>query len=263
MLGWHPDFCSTLADRGYFVIRFDNRDVGLSDKFPGARYKLADMAQDAVGLLTALGIDSAHVVGQSMGGMIAQRIAIDCPSRVRSLALIYTTPNLDHLLGAQTLRDRADIPWAKSREEAVENYLRNEEPCAGPDYPHDEEWLRILGGQMYDRNYDPEGIDRQLEVLTTVEDLLPALAQSNHVPTLLLHGDADALIDVGGSLAIHGALPHSRLKVYPGMGHQLPRRLWPDILDSITQNAATPSAAQLVPAVPSQLERGNPDVAPT
>jgi pimeloyl-ACP methyl ester carboxylesterase len=235
MLGWHHDFCRFVADRGFFVIRFDNRDAGLSDKFPNGLYTLADMAADTAGLLTALGIDASHVVGQSMGGMIAQQLAIDYPQRVLSLALIYTSPDTDHIIGADILAERSVIPHATNRQEAVDAYLLNEAPCAGPAYPHDEQWLRTLGGLMYDRNYDPDGVDRQRQAITGPDNRLPALARLS-VPTLIIHGDSDALISPTGSEAIHHAIRGSELKIYPGMGHQLPRALWTDIINRLTEN---------------------------
>lgn len=235
MLGWHHDFCRFIADRGFFVIRFDNRDAGLSDKFPNDLYTLADMAADTAGLLTALGIDASHVVGQSMGGMIAQQLAIDYPRRVLSLALIYTSPDSGHIIGSDILAERSVIPRATNRQDAVDAYVLNEAPCAGPAYPHDEHWLRALGGLMYDRNYDPDGVERQRQVIAGPDDRLPALARLS-IPTLIIHGDSDALISPTGSEAIHHALRGSELKIYPGMGHQLPRALWTDIINRLTEN---------------------------
>ncbi|MGO4588884.1 alpha/beta fold hydrolase [Paenarthrobacter sp. 2TAF44] len=238
MLGWHVDFCRELAGHGFFVIRFDNRDVGLSDKFPDQPYGLAEMANDTAGLLEALGIEAAHVVGQSMGGMIAQQLATHFPSRVLSLALIYTTPNIEHLIGAQRLKERSENPPATNREEAVEMHVRYQEPCAGPAYPADIDWLRTLGGLMYERDYYPDGAERHRQVITGVKDMRDDLARIR-VPTTLIHGDSDAVIDMGGSLAIAEVVPQATLVIYPGMGHQLPRPLWPDIVARIAENTTS------------------------
>ncbi|MDQ5862319.1 MAG: alpha/beta fold hydrolase [Actinomycetota bacterium] len=253
MLGWHHDFCRFIADRGFFVIRFDNRDVGLSDKFPNAHYTVADMAADTAGLLTALGIEASHIVGQSMGGMIAQQLAIDYPQRVLSLTLIYTSPDSDNIIGADILRERSVIPHATNRQEAVDAYVLNEAPCAGPAYPHDAQWLRTLGGLMYDRNYDPDGVDRQRKAITGPDDRMPALTRLS-IPTLIIHGDSDALISHTGSEAIHKAIRGSELKIYPGMGHQLPRELWTDIINRLKENATRADTASTTNGNPHNTE---------
>ncbi|MEV0245783.1 alpha/beta hydrolase [Nocardia sp. NPDC050712] len=236
LLGWHPELCAALADAGFRVIRFDNRDTGLSQKFPDGGYLLSDLAADTAGLLRVLGLDSAHIAGQSMGGMVAQQLAIDHPAAVRSLALIYTAPNsADFAVGTDLLAERMALPRARNRAEAVELYLRNEAPCSSPGYPVDTAWLRELGGLMYDRDYDPDGAARQLAAVFASPDRTRALGRVA-VPTTILHGDSDQLIDPAAATALHRAIPDSTCTIFPGMGHELPRALWPDIRALIHDN---------------------------
>ncbi|MBA8824075.1 pimeloyl-ACP methyl ester carboxylesterase [Saccharopolyspora lacisalsi] len=236
MLGWHEELCRQLAEAGFQVIRFDNRDVGLSQKFPEGDYDLADMAADTAGLLNALDIDRAHVVGQSMGGMIAQQLVIDHPGRVRSLGLIYTTPSLEFISGRELLDEQKALPRARNREEAVELHPRSQEPCLSPGYPADLEWLREVGGLMYDRDYDPNGTERQMNAINASPDRTAALATTK-APTTILHGDGDRLISPTAAEVLHQKIPASTLTILPGMGHELPRPLWPQIVATITDNA--------------------------
>ncbi|MFC9557724.1 alpha/beta fold hydrolase [Rhodococcus sp. NPDC056960] len=236
MLGWHPELCTSIADGGFHVVRFDNRDVGLSQKFPAGGYRLADMAADTAGLLNALGIESAHVVGQSMGGLIAQELVIRDPARVRSLALVFTAPNLDFAVGTDLVHGRMALPRARSRGEAIELYLQNEAPCSSPGYPTDLEWQRELGGLMYDRDHDPDGAARQLAAVFASPDRTEALSQIA-IPTTILHGDSDRLIEPAAGKALNRVVPGSTLTIFPGMGHELPRALWSDIVALIHENS--------------------------
>ena len=233
MIGWHPEFCAQLADNGFFVIRHDNRDIGLSQKFPEGGYTLTDMATDSADLISALGLPSAHIAGQSMGGMIAQEIAITHPETVRSLALIYTCATPDHILDVVT--DRTNLPPARNRGEAVENFVLNEAPAGTPDYPLDEAWIRELGGLMYDRDFEPAATERQLGAIYASRDRRRALSSIN-APTAILHGDCDSLIDSAGAEDLHRLIPDSTLTIYPGMGHSLPRPLWDDLITEIRAN---------------------------
>lgn len=236
MLGWRHELCQQIADAGFRVVRFDNRDVGLSQKFPEGGYTLSDMAADAAGLLEVLGIDSAHVVGQSMGGMIAQQLVIDHPDRVRSLGLIYTAPDDTFISGRDLVDERLAMARARTRGEAVELYLRNEAPCASPGYPTDLQWLRELGGLMYDRDYDPDGITRQMSAIGASPDRTEAL-RAVGVPTTIVHGDGDQLIGPTASKVLHDVIPDATLTIIPGMGHELPRPLWDRIVDLVHDNA--------------------------
>ena len=241
MLGWRAALCRQLADAGFHVLRFDNRDVGLSQKFPQGGYTLADMANDTAGLLTALDIPAAHIVGQSMGGMVAQQLTLDHPTRVLSLALIYTAPSTDCIAGLDLVDERTHRPQARDRDEAIGLYLDDLAVCASPGYPQDIAWLRELGGQMYDRDYDHDGIVRQVEALDNSPDRTPHLHRIT-VPTTILHGDGDQVIDSGASKAMHELIPDSKLIIYHGMGHEIPRPLWPQVVTQIRDNATRGSA---------------------
>jgi pimeloyl-ACP methyl ester carboxylesterase len=252
MLLWHEEFCAALADRGFFVIRYDNRDSGESTHFhdapapdvfaamggdmSSASYTLEDMADDGVGLLDALGIDAAHVVGASMGGMIAQTIAIRHPERVLSLTSIMSTPSPQ--VGPPTDAAAAALlsPPASSREEAIERSVEISAVIGSPGYPADEEWGREVAGRSYDRGYDPVGVARQLVAIQASGDRTAAL-RGVRVPTLVVHGAADPLVQVAGGEATAAAVPDAELIVFDGMGHNLPRELWPAIVDAITRTA--------------------------
>jgi pimeloyl-ACP methyl ester carboxylesterase len=250
MLAWHEDLCRELVARGFFVVRFDNRDVGLSthlhDAPPpdvmaalggdtsSASYTLEDLADDTVGLLDGLGITRpVHVVGASMGGMIAQTLAIRHPDRVASLTSIMSTPG--PRIGPPTQAGAAALfaPPATSREEAVQRALSTYRVIGSPGYPLDEQWLTGIAGEAYDRAYDPLGVARQLLAIHASGDRTPALRQLD-VPTLVIHGEDDPLVQVEGGRATAAAVPGAELVVVPGMGHNLPRQLWPLFVDRIT-----------------------------
>ena len=235
LVGWEPGLCRRLAETGHRVIRFDNRDVGLSQKFPGVEYMLADMAGDVIGLLDALHLDTAHIIGQSLGGMVAQQVAIDHPHRVRSLGLIYTTARRRDVRGLDALTGRMRQPVAADRDTAIAQFVADEAICASPRYPQNIDWLRELGGIAYDRCYDPAGVDRQYAAMWRSPDRLDQLA-AVRVPTTILHGDSDQLVDPAGSVDLHATIPGSVLTIYPGMGHELPQSLWNDILEVLSKN---------------------------
>ena len=250
MLAWHEELCRSLVDRGFFVVRFDNRDIGLSthlhDAPPpdvmaalsgdtsSASYALEDLADDTVGLLDGLGLtDPVHVVGASMGGMIAQTLAIRHPDRVASLTSIMSTPG--PAIGPPTPEAAAVLfaPPATSRDEAVERTLATYRVIGSPGYPLDEQWLSGIAGEGYDRAYDPLGVARQLLAIHASGDRTPGLRQLD-VPTLVVHGEDDPLVRVEGGRATAAAVPGAELVLVPGMGHNLPRELWPQLVDAIT-----------------------------
>jgi pimeloyl-ACP methyl ester carboxylesterase len=252
MIVWHDDFCAALADGGFHVVRFDNRDAGLSTHMhdapvpdvaaamagdtSSASYTLDDMADDSVGLLDELGIDAAHVVGASMGGMIAQAIAIRHPRRVRSLTSIMSTPG--PRIGPPTEAAAAALlaPSPTSRDEAIERALAATKVIGSPAYPADEEWIAESAGIAYDRGFDPPAFARQFVAIQASGDRTEAL-RALRVPTLVMHGADDPLVSLPGGEATAAAIPDAELLVIPGMGHNLPRQLWPQIVDAVARTA--------------------------
>jgi pimeloyl-ACP methyl ester carboxylesterase len=249
MLGWPDELCAGLAERGLSVIRFDNRDVGLSthlhDAPPpdlaqalagdtsSASYTLSDMAADTAGLLDALGVESAHVVGASMGGMIAQTLAIEHPQRVRTLTSIMSTTGDPGVGGAsQQALGVLLAPPARDRAEAIERTVATFRVIGSPGYEFDEAGLRERAGLSFDRAYDPVGVGRQLLAILAYGDRTPRLRELR-VPTLVIHGEEDPLVRVSGGRATAAAIPGAELVVVDGMGHDLPRALWPAIIERI------------------------------
>jgi pimeloyl-ACP methyl ester carboxylesterase len=235
MLGWHPGFCQRLADAGYRVIRFDNRDVGGSQRYPQGGYLMSDLADDTAALIEGLGLGPTHIVGQSMGGMIAQYLAVEHPSLVRSLGLLYTAARLDFVQGRDAVIETLDTSPV-TREQYVANYVVAESLCASTAWPQDVEWLTQLGGEMYDAGYDPAGIQRQLECILAYTDRSEA-DRTIAVPTAIMAGDSDRLIDYAASLELHELIPGSTLRIVEGMGHELPRPLWDDLVHELSTNA--------------------------
>src|SRR4051794_6093826 len=249
MIGWPDEFCSGLVERGLFVVRFDNRDIGLSTHLDdrgapdilsllggtgSAPYPLADLADDSVGLLDALHLDSAHVVGASMGGMIAQLVAIRHPERVRSLtSIMSTTGNPTVGAPAEAAMGVLLAPPATDRESAVQRAVDTYRVIGSPGFEFDETGLRDRAGLSFDRAYDPAGVARQLAAILTTHDRTADLGEVS-VPTLVVHGLQDTLVDVSGGRATAAAIPGSDLLVVDGMGHDLPREMWPEILDRIS-----------------------------
>jgi len=236
MILWPDELCEALAEEGYFVIRFDNRDVGRStilDAPPpdlqrvaageaDAPYLLDQMAEDAVGLLDALGIDRAHVVGASLGGMIAQRLAIDHPERVLTLASIMSTTG-DREVGNPTPEAMTVLMTAPPLDR--EGYLESTVQARGVigSRPLDEDRTRDLAGRAFDRGYHPQGTARQFAAIIASPDRTTALRELR-IPTLVLHGSEDPLIDPSGGRATAAAIPDAELVVIDDMGHDLP--LW-------------------------------------
>lgn len=245
MLGWPDGFCAALAARGTHVIRFDNRDIGLSSHLTdvpapdvaaalrgdtsSASYTLSDMAADTTGLLEALGLDSAHLVGASMGGMIVQTAAIEYPRRVRSLTSIMSSTG-DRSVGQPTRRALAALmsPPASTRAEAIERTVSILRVIGSPAFDFDEAELRWRTGLAYDRAHDPVGVGRQFVAIAASGDRTASL-RSVSVPALVVHGADDPLVDVSGGRAIARTIPGAELVVFDGMGHHLPRELWAEI----------------------------------
>jgi len=260
MIAWHADFCTELADRGFFVIRYDNRDVGRSTHLndrpaPKPReivtrrirrppYLLPDMAADGVGLLDELGIEGAHVVGASMGGMIAQTMAAHHPDHVLSLVSIMssTGSRWSGQPAPRILPVFLQKP-AATKEAYQERIVKLFALVGSPGFERDDDDLREMAGTSWDRGVDPAGFARQLGAIIASGHRAADLRQIR-VPTLVIHGKSDRLVRPSGGRATARAIPNARLELIDGMGHDLPRGVWPRILDGIEQTAARAEPAR-------------------
>jgi pimeloyl-ACP methyl ester carboxylesterase len=251
MIGWSEDFCAELVNRRLRVIRFDNRDVGLSSHISSApvpdfkaalagdtssaAYNLSDMAADTIGLLDALEIGSAHLVGASMGGFIAQTIAIEYPEHVRSLTSMMSTTG-DLSVGQpspEVMRLLFSGSSPKTREEVMEKAVAASRLVGSPGFPRDEEEVRERAGLAFDRSYDQLGIMRQSIAVLASGNRTERL-RSIRVPTLVIHGADDRMCDVSGGRATASAIMGAELEVIEGMGHNIPPVLWPRIASLIS-----------------------------
>ena len=253
MLAWDEEFCAMLAERGFRVVRFDNRDIGRSTKIDSAGlpkrtdmllgrrrtapYLLRDMAEDTAGLMDHLGIESAHLVGASMGGMIAQTLAIRHPQRVRSLVSMMSTTG-NRWLGIPTWKAFGTLfarPGA-GREGAIDGAVRTFKTIGSPRYPMDEARFRERAAASYDRSHSRAGVARQLHAIAASGDRTAALERLR-LPATVLHGGSDPLIRPIAGRATARAIRDCRLRVFEGMGHDLPAELWPDFVDEIAATA--------------------------
>jgi pimeloyl-ACP methyl ester carboxylesterase len=265
---WSPDLCRLLAGRGFFVIRYDNRDVGKSTKLHnlgGTRrdvlqgfirlkastpYTISDMADDAVGLLDHLGIERTHVTGVSMGGMIAQTLAIEHPERVLSLVSIMSTTG------------RRTVGWsdprlfrmllgrgARTREQAIAQSARTWATIGSPGYPTPAAEIHERAAETFDRGANAAGVVRQMQAVIAQPDRT-ALLRTLRQPAAVIHGLSDRLVHVSGGRATASAIPGAELLLVPGMGHDLPRPLWPTFADAIERTARRAGAAPVPKAMP-------------
>ncbi len=244
MIGWRDEFCAKLVERGLRVIRFDNRDVGLSQKCGGpddldGGYSLADMAADGMRVLDALGLPAAHVLGQSMGGMIAQVMADNYPDRVRSLSLFYTAPGLAqrHFEPAIDNGSTAPVLARLARADAIDAYVMQERRCGSPDYPFNEAWVRQLGALSYDRCYAPDGQMRQWHAIMRSSPSFADL-ESLQMPVSIMHGRADGIVKVGAGLELGARIAQAELHLYPGMGHEIVEPLWDEFATIVRRTVA-------------------------
>jgi pimeloyl-ACP methyl ester carboxylesterase len=260
MLIWPEGFCMALVDRGFRVARFDNRDTGLSTHLTGASapgwltamlrpsavpYRLHDMADDAVAVMDALGWPDAHVVGASLGGMIAQALAIRHPGRVRTLTSIMSTPSariatMPTLAAIRALARAAGTP-VTSPDQAADRAVALKRIIGSPGYPLDEDMVRDIAARSFQRHPDAEQAERddqrQRAAVIASGDRRPALA-GLRIPALVIHGEQDPVIRARGGRATARAIPGARLVTYPGMGHDLPAALWPSIVAEITAHTS-------------------------
>lgn len=252
LIAWDTELCERFVDRGFFVVRYDNRDVGLSTDFEGsqapdfaalfagdgssASYRIADMADDAVGLLDALGIPAAHVVGVSMGGMIVQQLAIDHPDRVLTLCSIMSTTG-DRSVGQPSQEAMAVLlePPPSDRAGFLDHEVAVWRVISSPGFPFDEQRIRDRAGAAYDRRFLPAGVGRQLAAILASPERTGALGRVRS-PSLVVHGEGDVLIDPSGGRATAAAIPGAQLLMVPGMGHDLPPALWDTVVDAVAKN---------------------------
>jgi pimeloyl-ACP methyl ester carboxylesterase len=251
---WEDGFCAMLAERGHRVIRFDNRDVGHSTKLDAlgvpnvaeamtaletgtpisGPYLLTDMARDTIGLMDALGIERAHVVGASMGGMIAQTMAIDHPQRLRSMTSIMSTTGSPSLpLGKPEAMAVLVRPPVPERSAYVDQAVEIWRVIGSPGFPFDERRIRARAAAHFDRGYHPPGIARQLVGVVASGDRTEALGKVS-TPSLVIHGVDDPLVPVEAGKATAAAIPDASLLLIEGMGHDMPREVWPRIVDAIS-----------------------------
>jgi len=259
LVAWHEDFVESLVKRGFRVIRFDNRDIGLSENFDrfgtpklgldmlrfalGMRvsspYTLADMAADSVGILDALGIPKAHICGASMGGMIAQQIAVRHPDRVKSLTLMMTSSGARKLPGPSMKVRGAMLARPKDPtdvESVIAHYVELYRLIGSPGYPPADGYVRSRLQISVRRSYRPAGTARQMVAIAADGDRSPLVAQIR-VPTQIIHGAADPLVPLAAGRDLAAKIPGAALDVIEGMGHDLPVALWPRFVASIATAA--------------------------
>ncbi len=260
LVAWHTEFVASLVARGFRVIRFDNRDIGLSQRYDhlgvpnlaidsikyavGLKvtgpYTVADMADDTAGLLDALGIQSAHVCGASMGGMIAQQLAVRHPARVKSLTLMMTSSGSRRLPGPtlkvrRALLSRPDN--ANDIESVIAHYVRLYKLIGSPRYPASDAYLNERLGMSVRRSYRPQGTARQMVAIAADGNRSKLLSQIE-VPTQVIHGQDDPLVPVAAGHDLAQKIAGAKLDLIEGMGHDLPVELWPRFVAGIADAAA-------------------------
>lgn len=259
MISWEVEFCEKLVEKGFYVIRFDNRDIGLSTKFEdagipdtkdivkairaslrgkpvNAPYYIDDMAKDAIGLLEALKIDRAHICGASMGGMIVQAMAINHPSRILSLTSIMSTTGRSNL--PQPKPEALKIlmtPTPEEKDAYIDHSVHISRTLNGSGFPFDEQKVRERAAIAYDRSFYPQGIARQLLAILASGSRKEKL-KSVRVPSLVIHGGDDPLVPLEGGKDTAESIPGAELLIIEGMGHELPPDAWSRIIDAIAAN---------------------------
>jgi len=253
MIHWREEFCEQLANAGHFVVRYDNRDVGLSTKFDSAGlpdipaimtqmaagqpvsapYTLNDMADDGIGLMDALDLPAAHICGASMGGMIVQAMAIRQPRRIKSVTSIMSSTGNRELPPAKPEAMAALMsPAGTNRDEVAERSVAVSKVIGSPAYPADPDEARARAIEAYERAFYPIGVARHMAAVASHGNRKPALLQLE-VPALIIHGKADPLVPIEGGLDTHEALRGSQLMLIDGMGHDLPKQVWSQIVSGI------------------------------
>ena len=259
MIAWHEDFCGELADRGFYVVRFDNRDIGRSThfdfspptvgqlvrrSFPPEQYTLSDMAEDTAALIRELGIAPAHLVGASMGGMIAQLVAAEHPEVVRSLtSIMSSTGSRIHGQPHYSVYKYLLRPPPRDRDGYIERAAAVFGLVGSTGFQRDEQYIRERAARSYDRGYDVRAGGRQLGAITASGNRTSKL-RGIAAPTLVIHGSVDKMVRPSGGRATAQAIPGARLMMIEGMGHDLPRGVWPQIIDAVSEHARAADGAQ-------------------
>jgi len=262
MIAWDPEFCGLLAEQGHYVIRFDNRDIGLSTKFEEAGipnvaeamaasmsgqeilapYSVNDMADDAADLLSALGIDKAHVCGASMGGMIAQTIAFRHPNRVFSLiSIMSTTGDPDLPQGKPEAMQVLAEESPTEREAYIDRSVKTLKILGSPGFPFDEARVRQKAAEAFDRSFYPQGMARQLVSIMASGSRKKHLVDIS-APTLVIHGSEDPLVPLEGGKDTAETIPGAELLIIDGMGHDLPPGAWPQLVEGISNHTQKANA---------------------
>ena len=242
---WRPEFCGRLVAGGRHVIRFDNRDVGLSQWFANDEsYTLHDMADDTVGLMDALRIDRAHLVGASLGGMIGQVVTIRHPERVLTLTSMLSSPSTSSDSGFEPPEPKvleemlkAGSNVAESREDRIAQRMRLSRAVAGTRYPFDEEWWREVLAESVDRAWRPEALAHHAAAIGATPSRLEAL-RNVAVPTFVIHGTADPLVPYSHAVATAEAIPGAKLLAIEGLGHELPPGCWDEVIAAILDHTS-------------------------
>ncbi|MCI1018961.1 alpha/beta hydrolase [Microbacterium sp. C5A9] len=243
LLSWDEEFMGLLTRGGVRVVRFDNRDTGFSQRFGGeddvdGGYDLIDLAEDVLRVLDDLGVDSAHVAGHSMGGMMAQMLAIEHPERILSLGLLSTIPGQSRRYVLHGERpELAEKPVRITREQAVGFAASAVQSAAPGRYDPQVDWHIRAAGEAYDRGYAPEGFSRQWAALRRAPERLESL-RSVTTPTLVFHGRDDDVLHWAAAVDIAEAIPGAELQVHPDMGHLIPHELWPDLAAALLRTVA-------------------------
>jgi pimeloyl-ACP methyl ester carboxylesterase len=246
---YHDAWCEMFASRGFQVVRFDNRDVGLSTSFAdapvddkGACYRLSDMADDAFAVLDALGVERAHVMGLSMGGMIVQTMAIEHPERLLSMtSVMSTTGEPDYMKSSPEAYALLTGPPPTDRDSAIERYVAGMRTY-GSTFDDDETRWRTDAARSFDRSFTPDGTRRQFLAIGASGSRAEGLRQVR-VPTLVIHGSADTLVDPIGGRRTAELIPGARFELIEGMGHDYPPQLWERWVDLVTEHAKAAGAA--------------------
>jgi pimeloyl-ACP methyl ester carboxylesterase len=276
MILWDDEFCAALAARGHRVVRFDNRDVGLSSKLDGWRtldvvaamggwalgrpvaapYTLSDMAADTIGLLDALGLDAAHLVGASLGGMIAQTLAIEHPRRVLSLTSIMSTTGNPRLPRARPAAAAALLePPPRDRQSAMARAVKVFRTIGSPGFPLDEARVRERAGRSFDRSSHPAGVARQMLAVLASGSRVESLRRVT-APTLVIHGTDDPLVPLAAGVETARLVPSAELLLIEGMGHDLPRAVWGRVIDGISGLTARAAPRRRAPPSRPRSRRG-------